>query len=159
MHTTLIRNEKNGIYFFFLANIMRIAGIDNRHIGSVIRKLEGRKEELLATKELITQEEVDEIKNLRLHQKWYNIKPILPVASGWFHPGILPELFYIYGMTNIVIQVGGVIYGHPIGIEAGDRAVVQAIEEYKQVISLEECTEKHKELEVFLETWCKEKPR
>jgi ribulose-bisphosphate carboxylase large chain len=138
---------------------MRIAGIDNRHIGSVIRKLEGRKEEVLATKELITQEEVDEIKNLRLHQKWYHIKPILPVATGGLHQGILPELFDIYGMSNIVIQVGSGIYGHPLGIEAGAIAVVQAIEAYKQVISLEEYAKKHKELKVALETWRKEKPR
>jgi ribulose 1,5-bisphosphate carboxylase large subunit-like protein len=133
---------------------MRISGIDNRHIGSVIRKLEGR-EEVLATEELITQEELYEIKNLRLYQKWYKTKTILPVTSSGLNPGTLPELFDIYGMTNIVIQFDGGIYCHPLGIEAGARAVVQAIEAYKQVISLEEYAEKYKELKVVLETWRK----
>ncbi len=159
MHAAFTRNEKHGISFLFLAKLMRIAGIDNLHIGTVIGKLEGKKEEVLATKELVTLEEVDEIKYLRLHQKWYHIKPILPVASGGLHPGILPELFDIYGTTNIVIQVGGGIYGHPLGIEAGARAVVQAVEAYKRRIPLEEYAEKNKELKVALETWGKEKPK
>jgi ribulose 1,5-bisphosphate carboxylase large subunit-like protein len=60
------------------------------------------------------------------------------------YSAILPELFDIYG--------------HPLGIEAGARAVIQAIEAYKQGISLEDYAEKHKELKVALETWGKEKP-
>jgi ribulose-bisphosphate carboxylase large chain len=159
MHAAFTRNEKHGISFLFLAKLMRIAGIDNLHIGTVIGKLEGKKEEVLATKELVTQEEVDEIKNLRLHQKWYHIKPILPVASGGLHPGILPELFDIYGTTNIIIQVGGGIYGHPLGIEAGARAVMQAIEAYKNGISLEEHAKKYKELKVALKVWGRRKPK
>jgi ribulose-bisphosphate carboxylase large chain len=159
MHASFTRNEKHGISFLFLAKLMRIVGIDNLHIGTVIGKLEGKKEEVLATKEVVMKEGVNEIKNLRLHQKWYHIKPILPVASGGLHPGILPELFNIYETTNIVIQIGGGIYGHPLGIEAGARAVMQAIEAYKQEISLEEYAEKHKELKVALETWRREKPK
>jgi len=61
------------------------------------------------------------------------------------YPAILPELFNIYG--------------HPLGIEAGARAVMQAIEAYKQGVSLEDYAEKHKELKVALETWGKERPK
>jgi ribulose-bisphosphate carboxylase large chain len=43
MHAAFTRNEKHGISFLFLAKLMRIAGIDNLHIGTVIGKLEGRK--------------------------------------------------------------------------------------------------------------------
>ncbi|MCS7093898.1 MAG: type III ribulose-bisphosphate carboxylase [Candidatus Aenigmarchaeota archaeon] len=158
MHAMFTRNEKHGMSMLFLAKLMRILGVDQIHIGTVVGKLEGRKRDVIATKECITENSVNEIEGVRLKQEWYHIKPILPVASGGLHPGILPELFDIYKTTNIVIQVGGGIFAHPMGIEAGARAVVQAVEAYKKGISLEEYAEKHKELKKALEVWGKSKP-
>ena len=158
MHATFTRNENHGISMLFLAKLARIVGIDHVHIGTVIGKLESKLEDVIAIKEEITEEKVKEIKNRRLEQNWYGIKPIVPVASGGLHPGILPELFDIYKTTNIVIQVGGGIFGHPLGIERGARAVIQAIEAYKNDISLEEYAKDHKELKVALEIWGRSKP-
>ncbi|MGC9059297.1 MAG: type III ribulose-bisphosphate carboxylase [Candidatus Aenigmatarchaeota archaeon] len=158
MHASFTRNKKHGISMLLLAKLMRILGVDQIHIGTVVGKLESSKKEVISIKEAITENEVKEIEGLRLNQSWYNIRPIVPVASGGLHPGILPEVFKIYGTTNIVIQVGGGIYGHPLGIEAGAKAVVQAIEAYKSGISLEDYAEKNKELKVALETWGKERP-
>ena len=158
MHSMFTRNKKHGMSMLFLAKLMRIIGIDQLHIGTVIGKLEGRKEEVIATKEMITSKEVEEIPFLRLHQKWGKIKPMMPVASGGLHPGLLPELFNIYGTTDIVIQVGGGTQGHPMGAEAGARAVIQAIDAYHQGVPLNEYADTHKELKAALEKWGFAKP-
>jgi ribulose-bisphosphate carboxylase large chain len=84
---------------------------------------------------------------------------MLPVASGGLHPGLLPQIFDIYGTMDIVLQVGGGTQGHPMGIEAGARAVMQAIEAYKKGISLDEYAETKKELKSALEKWGYIKPR
>jgi len=95
---------------------------------------------------------------LRMAQKWGNIKPSLPVASGGLHPGIVPQVLDIYGTTDIVMQAGGGTQGHPDGIEAGARAFAQSIEAYKEGTSLQEYAKKHKELRRALEKWGRMRP-
>lgn len=158
MHAMFARNPKHGMTMLFLAKLMRLIGVDQLHTGTVIGKLEGSKDEIMAMKDLLTKTEVEEITNLRMPQKWGKIKPALPVSSGGLHPGILPEVFDIYGTTDIALQVGGGTQGHPDGIEAGARAVMQSIEAYKQKIPLEEYAKTHKELKVALEKWGSLKP-
>ncbi|MEM2875318.1 MAG: type III ribulose-bisphosphate carboxylase [Candidatus Hadarchaeales archaeon] len=159
MHAMFTRNPSHGMSMLFLAKLMRLMGIDQLHIGTVIGKLAGEKREIMATKEVITKMEVDEIPGLRMPQRWGRIKPMLPVASGGLHPGILPELFRIYGTMDLVIQLGGGTQGHPMGAEAGARAVIQAIEACRTGVSLREYAEKHKELRAALEKWGRERPR
>ncbi len=158
MHAMFTRNPKHGMSMLYLAKLARLIGIDQLHIGTVVGKLAGVEKEIIATKEMISQKEVDEIAGLRMAQKWGNIKPMLPVASGGLHPGILPAVFDIYGTTDMVIQVGGGTQGHPMGIEAGARAVMQAIEAYHQGISLEEYAKTHRELAAALKKWGHLKP-
>ena len=159
MHAMMTKNPKHGMSMLYIAKLMRLMGIDQLHIGTVIGKLAGKKDEIVATKEMIMQQEVDEIPGLRMPQKWGTIKPMLPVASGGLHPGLLPQLFDIYGTMDIVLQVGGGTQGHPMGIEAGARAVMQAIEAYKKGISLDEYAETKKELKSALEKWGYIKPK
>jgi len=159
MHAMMTKNSKHGMSMLYIAKLMRLIGIDQLHIGTVIGKLAGKKDEIVATKEMIMQEEVDEIPGLRMPQKWGNIKPMLPVASGGLHPGLLPQIFDIYGTMDIVLQVGGGTQGHPMGIEAGARAVMQAIEAYKKGISLDEYAKTRKELKSALEKWGYIKPK
>jgi len=159
MHAMMTKNPKHGMSMLYIAKLMRLMGIDQLHIGTVIGKLVGKKDEIVATKEMIMRQEVDEIPGLRMPQKWGKIKPMLPVASGGLHPGILPEIFDIYGTIDIVLQVGGGTQGHPMGIEAGARAVMQAIEAYKKGISLDEYAETKKELKSALEKWGYIKPK
>ncbi|MEM7819331.1 MAG: type III ribulose-bisphosphate carboxylase [Candidatus Aenigmatarchaeota archaeon] len=153
MHSMFTRNPKHGMTMLMLAKLMRIIGIDQLHIGTVIGKLEGKKEDIIAIKEMIMSKYVKEIPKLRLEQRWGKIRSMLPVASGGLHPGILPDVFDIYGTTNIVIQVGGGTLGHPMGAEAGAKAVMQAIEAYFHKISLEEYAKNHKELKEALKKW------
>ncbi|MEW6222227.1 MAG: type III ribulose-bisphosphate carboxylase [Candidatus Hadarchaeota archaeon] len=159
MHAMFTRNPKHGMSMLFTAKLMRLMGIDQLHIGTVVGKLAGRKDEIVATKEMITQRAVDEIQGLRMPQKWGAIKPMLPVASGGLHPGLLPQVFDIYGTLDIVVQAGGGTQGHPMGIEAGARAIMQAIEAYKEGISLDDYSKTHKELKAALDKWGYSKPK
>ncbi len=159
MHAMFTKNPKHGMSMLCLAKLMRLVGIDQLHIGTVVGKLGGVKEEIIATKEMVMRQSVSEIKNLRMPQKWGKIKPMIPVASGGLHPGLLPQVFDIYGTMNIVIQAGGGTQGHPAGIEAGARAVMQSIEAYKQKIPLAEYAKSHKELQAALDKWGYLRPR
>lgn len=159
MHAMMTRNPKHGVSMLYLAKLMRLIGIDQLHIGTAIGKLAGGVEEIVATKEMIMEKEVGEIHGLRMPQKWGKTKPMLPVASGGLHPGLIPELLDIYGTMDLVLQVGGGTQGHPMGIEAGARAVMQAIEAYKEGTPLDDYAEKHKELKAALDKWGYVKPR
>lgn len=159
MHAMFTKNPKHGMSMLCLAKLMRLTGVDQLHIGTAIGKLVGSEEEITATKDMLMSKEVDEIKHLRLPQKWGKIKSMLPVASGGLHPGILPQVFDIYGTTDIAIQVGGGTQGHPKGIEAGAKAVMQSIEAYKKGAPLEEYAETHEELKIALDKWGHTKPK
>ena len=157
-HGMFTKNPKHGMSMLYLAKLARLIGIDQLHIGTVIGKLEGNKKEIIAMKDMLTKRKVNEITNLRMPQEWGRIKPTLPVVSGGLHPGILPDIFNIYGTTNIVLQVGGGTLGHPDGIEAGAKAVIQSIEAYKEKVSLEEYSKHNIELKRALQKWGHLKP-
>jgi ribulose-bisphosphate carboxylase large chain len=144
MHAMFTRNKKHGMSMLLLAKLMRIIGIDQLHIGTVIGKMSGEKKEILAIKDMIMSKKTEDIPFLRLEQNWGRIKPMLPVASGGLHAGILPELFNIYGTTDIVIQVGGGTLA--LGPYKGAKAVIQAIEAYHKGINLKDYAKTHTEL-------------
>lgn len=158
MHATFTKHYTHGISMYFLAKLMRLIGVDNIHIGTVVGKLDSPKEDVLDMKELLLKQEISEDRTRKLAQSWGNIKPTLPVASGGLHPGVLPEVLSIYGTTDMVLQVGGGIHGHPQGTHAGTKATVQAIEAWREEISLEEKAKQHSELQKALEKWGYLKP-
>jgi ribulose-bisphosphate carboxylase large chain len=158
MHAAMTKNKHHGIEYLFFAKLLRLLGVDQLHTGTVVGKLEGDPKEISAMNEMLTKQRVDEIKGLRMPQKWNHIKPVLPVSSGGLHPGILNQVFDIYKTTDIGLQVGGGTQGHPNGIESGARAVLQAIDAYKQGISVQEYAKSHKELRTALEKWGTMKP-
>ncbi len=149
MHAMFTKNPRHGMSMLFLSKLLRLIGIDQIHTGTVIGKLEGNEREIIAMKEMLTEKEVSEIKNLRLKQKWGKIKPALPVASGGLHAGLLPDIFKIYGTTDIVIQVGGGTLA--LGPFDGAKSIVQSIEAYNQGISLKEYAKNHLELKKALD--------
>lgn len=159
MHAMFTRNKRHGMSMLLLAKLMRLIGVDQLHIGTAIGKLEGSRSEIIATKDMVLSREVGEIPMSRLHQDWNGIKPMLPVASGGLHPGLLPHVFDIYKTTDMVVQVGGGTQGHPMGIEAGAKAVVQAIEAYHHKVNLYEYGETHMELKEALKKWGSVRPR
>ncbi|TDM00867.1 2,3-diketo-5-methylthiopentyl-1-phosphate enolase [Macrococcus carouselicus] len=57
------------------------------------------------------------------------VRRTFPVPSAGIHPGLVSRLIEDYG-TDIVINAGGGVHGHPQGAAAGGRAFSEAIELY-----------------------------
>ncbi len=152
-HAAFTRLKDHGVSFFLIAKISRLAGVDHIHIGTNVGKMASDLIELRDTQRVITEDSfTPEDKENRLPQEWYGMKPVFPVASGGLHPGVLPKLMDFMG-TDIIIQVGGGVTGHPKGPYEGGKAVRQAIEAYLKGIPLEKYAETHKELKEALEKW------
>lgn len=161
MHASFTKHNTHGISMLMLAKLYRLIGVDNLHIGTVVGKLDSPKEDVLAMKELLLNKEVGETPiqgGFRLSQKWGNIKGTLPCASGGLHPGVIPEVMNVYGTTDMILQVGGGIHGHPDGTKAGAKAMVQAIEATKDGLTLEDKAKSSPELAKALEKWGYLKP-
>ncbi|WP_287583982.1 type III ribulose-bisphosphate carboxylase [Candidatus Borrarchaeum sp.] len=139
MHATFTRNPQHGISMFALAKTARLIGVDQIHTGTVVGKLEGPEEEVTKINEF-------------LRNDWYHIKQTFPVSSGGLHPGLLPEILKRFG-SNLVIQVGGGVLGHPMGAQAGAKAVRQAIDAHLENMSLDEMAAKNIELKAALDKW------
>ena len=122
-----------------LGQLMRIAGADlvlfPSPYGSVTMPLE---ENVGIRDQLVTSE--------------LNMKASLPVPSAGIHPGLVPLILKDFG-SDVVVNAGGGIHGHPMGTEAGGRAFVQAIEAAASGIPLEDFAATHSELKAALDIW------
>lgn len=160
MHAAITRTKEHGISMLAIAKLCRLAGLDQLHIGTAVGKMEGPAQEIEAIREQI--EEYSVKKNEKTHvlgEKWYHIKPTFAVCSGGLHPGHVPDLMKFFG-TDIIIQMGGGIHGHPYGTIAGATAARQAVDAVMKGVSLEQYSKDHEELRLALEKWCqKPKPK
>jgi len=138
-HAALTKNKKHGISMLVLAKLSRLIGVSALHSGTVIGKMHGQKKE------------VARINNF-LRSKWYNIKPVMPIASGGLHPMLIPELVKILG-KDLIINFGGGLWGHPLGPEAGAKAIKQATDATMQKIQLKTYAKNHEELRVAIKQW------
>lgn len=150
-HAAFTRNPLHGMSMLAVSDVAKLVGVDQLHIGTVIGKLESPQEEVLALRDNL-QNRLIEANSSNLGQDWDRIKSVFPVCSGGLHPGQVPDLMKLVG-SNIIIQAGGGIWGHPDGGRAGARALRQAIEVSMTGGSLEEYAHSHKELRRALETW------
>ncbi len=141
MHSAFTRNPKHGISMLVLAKLLRLAGVDQLHTGTVVGKMEGNKDDILSINNL-----------LRDDWYWSDLKPVLPIASGGLHPGLVPQLIKILG-KDLIINFGGGIHGHPEGTLAGAKAARQAIEATMRGIPLEIYAQTHAELKAALKHW------
>jgi ribulose-bisphosphate carboxylase large chain len=153
MHATFTKHYTHGISMYFLAKLMRLIGVDTIHIGTVVGKLDSPKQDVLDMRDLLLKQKIHETEKRLMSQEWGNIKPVLPCASGGLHPGVLPEVLTVYGTTDLVLQVGGGIHGHPNGTHNGAKATVQAVEAWREGIELEEKAKSSPELRLALEKW------
>nr|VDD88842.1 RuBisCO long chain, Form III-b [uncultured archaeon] len=151
MHAAFDRNPHHGISMMVLADFARLIGVDQIHIGTGIGKLEGNIEDIEEVAEEILLKDVKATKN-RLKQKWGNIKPVMPVASGGLHPRYIPFLVKHLG-KDLIIQAGGGIHGHPHGTRAGATAMRQAVDAVLKRKSIGEYARTHEELREALEKW------
>ena len=152
MHSAMTRNPKHGISMLTLAKFIRLVGGDSLHIGTVIGKLVGKKDEVLMLEKEVEHDVTNPGKYNVLNQKWYNIKPSFAVSSGGLHAGLIPQVMKMLG-NEIMIQAGGGIAGHPDGVMDGARSVRQSIDATMEGISLREYAKDHKELQSALDKW------
>lgn len=144
MHAAFDRLPQHGVSMRCLAQFARLAGVDHIHTGTAgLGKLEN--EDTVGINEW-------------LRSDLYGLNDVLPVASGGLHPGVVDQLLDTLG-TDIMVQAGGGIHGHPEGTEAGSRALRASVEAYLDGESLQSRAEMTPALEVALEEWGTEGPR
>lgn len=154
MHAAFTRNKKHGMTMLVLAKLMRLLGMDQLHTGTVVGKMEGGKKEVLEINRVITEQRITGNNITLLDQDWRNLKEILPVASGGLSPLHIPELIAILG-KNMVFQFGGGCHGHPMGTEAGAKAIRQAVDATLENYELKEYAKNKIQLAKAIEKWGK----
>jgi ribulose-bisphosphate carboxylase large chain len=151
MHAAMTRNPKHGISMMVLADIARLIGVDQLHIGTGVGKLEGNLSDIEELVEEIEDKEVKATKK-RLTQNWKKIKPVFAVSSGGLCPLDIPKLVKNLGY-DLIIQMGGGIHSHPNGTSAGARAAKQALNATMEGINLKKYAKTHTELRLAIEKW------
>lgn len=152
-HAAITRYEKHGMSMLTVAKIARLIGVDQLHIGTAVGKMHGGAKEVYNIEMEIEESIVHEKAGMHLlEQRWGSVKPVFAVASGGLHPGLTDKLVRILG-KNIVIQMGGGLFGHPDGAIAGGRAVRQSIDAVMKHKTLKEYAKTHEELAAALRKW------
>ncbi len=158
-HGAFDRNPKHGFSNLAVGEVVRLLGVDQYHIGTHIGKMVSPKHEVLDVQEHITQQKVKEnLKEHCLSEDWLNMKNVFPVASGGLQPALIP---YIVGMlgTDIMLQLGGGVHGHPKGSHAGAVAMRAALEATLAGNTLEDAMRSCKELKQAMDYWGYTRPR
>lgn len=150
-HAMITRNKKHGMTMLTLAKTMRLIGMDQLHIGTIVGKMQGGAREVMDIEREMQDSFVEGHDDV-LGQDWYGTKPVLPVCSGGLHPGHVPPILGYLG-KDIAIQAGGGCHGHPDGTKAGAAGMRQAVDAATAGIDLKEYAKTHKELKKALAKW------
>lgn len=110
-----------------LGKLMRLAGADLVLFPSPYGSVVMPKEENLAVKDALT-------------GPLHNLRTSFPVPSAGIHPGLVPLILKDFG-TDVVVNAGGGIHGHPMGTATGGQAFRQAITAALGNTSLREAAE------------------
>ncbi len=153
MHSALTRNTRHGMSMLVVAKLTRLIGLDQLHIGTVVGKMHGDKDEVLAIRDECVMRTVPANSDLHLlQQDWEEISPMFPVASGGLEPTMIPALMDIFG-NDVIMQFGGGIHAHPDGTKAGAATCRQAVDATLDGMPLREYAADHKELKAALAKW------
>jgi ribulose-bisphosphate carboxylase large chain len=151
-HAAFTRNPRHGISMLLLAQLCRLCGMDQLHVGAIVGKMEGGKKEVKAIGEQIEDRIIRKGPGHILSENWLHVKPTLAVCSGGLHPGKIEPLVKAMG-NDIVIQMGGGIHGHPLGTRHGALAAKQALDAAMLDIPVKYAAMKHFELALALRKW------
>ncbi|MBN3036971.1 MAG: type III ribulose-bisphosphate carboxylase [Candidatus Diapherotrites archaeon] len=153
MHAALTRNKYHGMSMLAVAKIARLIGVDQLHIGTAVGKMEGGPEEVVSIEKEIEGSFIPaDTKHNVLAEDWGHIRPVLAVASGGLHPGMVPKLVKLMG-KDVVIQMGGGVHGHPKGTRKGAEAARAAVEAASEGVALNEAAKKNKALAEAIGLW------
>ncbi|MFC5699947.1 2,3-diketo-5-methylthiopentyl-1-phosphate enolase [Cohnella faecalis] len=122
-----------------LGKLMRIAGADLSLFPSPYGSVVMPKEENLAVQQALVTDELPQ-------------KKAFPVPSAGIHPGLTPLILSDFG-TEVVVNAGGGVHGHPNGAAAGGQAFRQAVDAVLAGQSLEEYAKNNEQLRLAIERW------
>jgi len=124
-----------------LGKLMRLAGADLVLFPSPYGSVVMPKEENLAVKDALL-------------SPFHGLKTSFPVPSAGIHPGLVPLILKDFG-TDVVVNAGGGIHGHPMGTAAGGHAFRQAIKAATSGIPLREAAEANgnEALQAAIQAW------
>jgi len=144
MHAGFDRLPSHGVSMRVIAQIARLCGVDQIHTGTAdLGKLAN--EDTVGINEWLSSE-------------LYGLNDVLPMASGGLHPGLVPELVARCG-TDIGIQAGGGVHGHPDGTHEGAKALRAAVDAAARGQSIEDAAADEPALATAIEKWGTETPR
>ncbi|WP_280535631.1 type III ribulose-bisphosphate carboxylase [Halopenitus sp. POP-27] len=144
MHAGFDRLPDHGVSMRVIAQIARLCGVDQIHTGTAdLGKLAN--EDTVGINEWLGSE-------------LYGLSDVLPTASGGLHPGLVPELVDRLG-TQLCIQAGGGIHGHPDGTHEGAKALRAAVDAAAAGEAIEAAAEREPALATAIEKWGTETPR
>ncbi|WP_010273760.1 2,3-diketo-5-methylthiopentyl-1-phosphate enolase [Paenibacillus senegalensis] len=151
-----------------LGKLMRLAGADLVLFPSPYGSVVMPKEENMAIRHNLQTEQIEQdytfngsaaaqadVNSASLNQNRvsvHSLPPSFPVPSAGIHPGLVPYILRDFG-SEVIVNAGGGVHGHPMGAAAGGRAFRQAIEATQQGISLRAYSQQHQELKAAIETW------
>jgi len=140
MHGAITRNKDLGISMVGCSKLVRMCGGDALHVGTFgVGKMKSSSADDLANQRACVGQELP-------------YEKVMPVCSGGMHPALIEPLIKITG-TDIQIQAGGGVAGHPGGVRGGARAMVQAVDAAYHGISLSEYATSHQELQEAITKW------
>lgn len=132
-----------------LGKLMRLAGADLVLFPSPYGSVVMPREENLAIRHALTTDRLETDYGAPA-----DLRPSFPVPSAGIHPGLVPLILRDFG-TDVVVNAGGGIHGHPMGTAAGGRAFRQAIEAALAGIPLQEEASRpdRQELKTAIDLW------
>ncbi|AWB44954.1 2,3-diketo-5-methylthiopentyl-1-phosphate enolase [Paenibacillus sp. CAA11] len=122
-----------------LGKLLRAAGADLVLFPSPYGSVVMPREENLAIRYELTRDDIP-------------LRQSFPVPSAGIHPGLVPQILTDFG-TDVVVNAGGGIHGHPGGARAGGQAFLQAIDAAMNGVTLEEASLRLPELKAALDLW------
>ncbi|PWW05498.1 2,3-diketo-5-methylthiopentyl-1-phosphate enolase [Paenibacillus cellulosilyticus] len=96
-----------------LGKLMRLAGADLVLFPSPYGSVVMPKEENMAVRDALLDPTI-------------SLRTSFPVPSAGIHPGLVPLILRDFG-SDVIVNAGGGVHGHPLGTEAGGQAFRQAI--------------------------------
>lgn len=156
MHAMFTKDARHGMSMPMLAKLVRMAGVDQFHVGTGVGKLHSPRKEVLANADILRAKVSAKASSL-LGQDWATIKPVLPTASGGLHPGLVPDVLQMLG-PDIAIQLGGGIHGHPGGARAGAKCLRDVIDGTLDGQGLAAVAKGSPEVRAALDKWHRVRP-
>ncbi|MBD3285174.1 type III ribulose-bisphosphate carboxylase [candidate division WOR-3 bacterium] len=151
MYAAFTRVPDHGMSTLSFSKFCRFAGVDQLHVGTIVGKMEGDKEEILRMHEEMRGDVVEPGDRL-LGQDWGSLRPVLSVASGGVHPFLIEDIVGHFG-KDLAIMLGGGIHGHPEGTRAGARTARKVLDAALRGESVKELAEKDGDVGKAYELW------